>query len=95
MVFNFFFFHIDLQSDEAVLVKVLEVFLSTLECDAGGLLDEKYVLQVFKCCFRIGRETRPTGKEIQTFSFDNFFFLIRIVKKICREYFNKIDSNYI
>jgi hypothetical protein len=52
---------LDLQSDEAVLVKVLEVFQSAIQCEAGVLLDEKYILQILKCCFRIGRETRPTG----------------------------------
>eukprot|EP01080_Neovahlkampfia_damariscottae_P008225 gene8225-50_t len=82
----------DLQSDEAVLVKVLEVFLSTLDCEAGALLDEKYVLQVFKCCFRIGRETRPT-ELLRRFAENTLIKLTQITfKRVLKGDYSTMDS---
>ncbi|KAL0481229.1 ArfGEF [Acrasis kona] len=50
----------DAQTDEAVLIKILQLFTTCVRSDCGLLLDQKDLVEVIKSCFRIGRETRPT-----------------------------------
>lgn len=50
----------DAVADEAVLIKILQVFCACVSCETGCLLDEKQILEIVKSCFRVGRETRPT-----------------------------------
>ena len=52
----------DSNTDEAVMNKLLQVLMCIASCNITHLLDEEDILEIAQACFRVGKDTRPTGK---------------------------------
>jgi hypothetical protein len=74
----------DAQTDEAVLLKILQLFTACVRSEGGVLLDEKHLVEVMKSCFRIGRETRPT-EILRRSAEDSLLEITQIVFKRVRD----------